>query len=139
VPNYAPDLSTYPPDGAIMTGLTYSYSVSASQPVSSLSSSIPAEFNFDFIGSPIPAGITDLTLQVVFKGTLGNEIDTAVAVGMKDLMEPTHLSFWNLTDMFSLAIDENGYDLYTLARLISEINKTDFPELFAALDINANC
>ena len=95
----------------------YSYSVSASQPVTSLSFTIPSEFTFDFGQSPIPAGITDLTLQVVFKGTLGNETDNAIAVGMKDLSEPTHMVFWNLSDRFSYGttcVDLPGYLCYKL-------------------------
>jgi len=115
IPNYAPDLSNYPPDGIVMSALTYSYSVSSTQIISSLSSTTSAEFTFDFSDSPIPAGITDLILQVVFKGTLGNEMKNAVAVGMKDLMEPTHLVLWNLTDMFSL----DGH-LYTAGTIIND-------------------
>jgi hypothetical protein len=117
VPNYAPDLSNYPPDGASMQNAPYSYSVSApltlSDAVIASLNTMPTELAFDFSSSPIPAGITDLTLQVVFKGTLGNEIDTAIAVGMKDLSEPTHIVIWNLTDMFSLGFPANGtYDFH---------------------------
>ena len=116
IPNYAPDLSNYPPDGTAMKEIPYSYSVSL--PIALMSEQLasmniyPTEFTFDFTGNPIPAGITDLSLQVIFRGTLGNEVDTAVAVGMKDLMEPTHHVFWNLTDMFSL----DGH-LYTAAEI----------------------
>ncbi len=117
IPNYAYDLSNYPPDGAVMSAITYSYSVSAPISITSLDSITPAEFTFDFTTSPIPAGITDLTLQVVFKGTLGNEADNAIAVGMKDLMEPTHVVFWNLTDMFSL----DGH-LYTADQITNDPN-----------------
>ncbi len=127
IPNYVSDLSNYPPDGAVMTALTYSYSVSTSIPITSLSSADPEEFTFVLSSSPIPAGITDLTLQVVFKGTLGNEIDNSIAVGMKDLLEPTHLSFWNLTEMFSL-----DYHLY-LASMI-----TSSSVLSARVDLNNN-
>jgi hypothetical protein len=102
IPNYSPDLSNYPPDGTGMHGIDFSYSVSAPISITSLSSKDPTEFTFDFSGSPIPAGITDLYLQVIFKGTIGNEKDAAIAVGMKDLKEPTHQTFWNLTDRFSL-------------------------------------
>jgi hypothetical protein len=41
-------------------------------------------------------------LHVVFKGTLGNETDIAIAVGIKDLNEPQHFSIWNATDRFYL-------------------------------------
>jgi hypothetical protein len=95
-----------------MANIPFSYSVSASIPIASLSSTECTEFIFDFTESPIPAGITDLYLHVIFKGTLGNEQDIAVAAGMKNLMEPAHHVFWNLTDMFSL-----NYHLYTSTQI----------------------
>jgi hypothetical protein len=119
IPNYASDLSNYPPDGNAMKTVQYSYSVSKSETVND-GDIIPeyyTEYTFDFANAPIPAGITDLTLQVVFKGTLGNEADNAIAVGMIDLMEPTHLVFWNLTDRFSygtICPDNPGYYCYHL-------------------------
>lgn len=122
VPNYVYNLSNYPPDGTVMHDLPYSYSVSL--PITLMPEQLASmnmystEFTFDFTNNPIPAGITDLSLQVIFKGTLGNEKDTAVAVGMKDLMEPTHQVFWNLTDMFSLYIAaDNAYRLYTAEQI----------------------
>lgn len=99
--DYQPDLSTDPPL-ARSRDADFSYSVSASIPITSLSSDTPTEFTFDFSGSPIPAGITDLYLHVVFKGTLGSETDNAIAVGMKDINEPMHISVWNATDRFYL-------------------------------------
>jgi len=57
---------------------------------------------FHFSNQPIPAGITDLYLQVIFKGTLGNEQNTGIAVGMKDINEPMHICSWNSTDMVYL-------------------------------------
>ncbi len=117
IPDYSPDLANYPPDGTVMmNNILYKFSVSL--PVTLTPEEIillntqPTEFTFDFTGNEIPAGITDLTLQVIFKGTLGNETDIAVAVGMKNLMEPTHQVFWNLTDMFSLYYGD-AYHLYT--------------------------
>jgi len=98
--DYQPDLSTDPPTSS--SAVAFSYSVSTPKSITSLDSSNPTEFTFDFSGSPIPAGVTDLYLQVIFKGTLGNETDTAVAVGMKDLSEPMHHVHWNLTDRFYL-------------------------------------
>jgi hypothetical protein len=124
IPNYSPDLANYPPDGTVMMNeIEYRYSVS--QPLTLTPEQIislnvePMEFTFDFTGNEIPAGITDLTLQVVFKGTLGNETDIAVAVGMKNLMEPAHQVFWNLTDMFSL-YDGEAYHLYTSEQIKSD-------------------
>ena len=99
--NYQPDLSADPPTAASREP-HFSYSVSAPINIATLSSQTPAEFAFDFSRSPIPAGITDLYLQVVFKGTLGNESDVAIAVGMKDLNEPMHVVSWNSTDRFYL-------------------------------------
>ena len=105
--DYEPDLSADPPTSETREPV-FSYSVSEPIPILSLSETEPAEFTFNFINSPIPAGITDIYLQVIFKGTIGDETDTASATGTKDLAEPTHHVFWNLSDMFSL----NG-QLYT--------------------------
>jgi hypothetical protein len=51
---------------------------------------------FDF-PNPIPIEATDLFLQVVFKGTLGEELD-AVAVATKDVSEPSFVGFMDATD-----------------------------------------
>jgi hypothetical protein len=107
-PNYVPDLSTDPPTQELMKDIVFSYSVSEPISISSLSSTEAAEYIFDFTNSPIPAGVTDLELSIVFKGTIGAEKDIAVAVGRIDLTEPTHLTIWNLTDMYAL-----DYHLYT--------------------------
>jgi len=52
---------------------------------------------FDFASDPIPVNATDLFIQVVYRGTLGQETD-GVAVGTLDVREPTFTSFWNNTD-----------------------------------------
>ncbi|MEW6419991.1 MAG: hypothetical protein AB1480_18060 [Nitrospirota bacterium] len=139
IPNYSPDLSNYPPDGDVMKTIDYSYSASESitltpEEITSINTQ-PTEFTFDFIGNPIPAGITDLYLHVIFKGTLGNEADIAVAVGMKDLKEPTHHVFWNLTDMFSLLYEKDGVNKYHLHT--SDQIKAD-PDLAKLVDFNNN-
>jgi len=36
---------------------------------------------------------------------------------MKDITEPTHLTFWNLSDMFSLQYPGSDYELYTFETL----------------------
>jgi hypothetical protein len=82
--DYQPDLSADPPDVNSLPA-EFSYSVSAMklllpEELASMNAH-PTEFIFDFSDDPIPAGITDLSLQVVFKGTLGNEKDNAIAVG----------------------------------------------------------
>jgi hypothetical protein len=113
IPNYMYDLSNYPPVVSTednvqnnMRDVAYTYSVSNEKTLSqsqidSLNLSESVEFSFDFT-QPIPAGITNLSLQIIFKGTLGNETDIAIAVGMKDLLEPTHQVIWNSRDMFNL-------------------------------------
>jgi hypothetical protein len=125
IPNYQNNLANYPPDGTTMQSIEYSYSVSEPRYIDSLSSTTPQEFTFYFTNDPIPAGITDLHLFVVFRGTLGNETDIAVASGMKDLMEPTHQVLWNSTDMFKL----DGH-LYT-----SDVIKTT-PALADRVDLD---
>ncbi len=99
--DYEEDLSTDPPTADSRED-DFSYSVSAPVEITSLSDSDPEEFTFNFTESPIPAGIMDLYFQVIFQGTLGNEPDNAIAVGMKDLNEPMHICFWNATDRFYL-------------------------------------
>lgn len=124
--DYQPDLSTDPPTEGSREA-EYSYSVSAPIPIASLSSTTPSEFMFDFTSNPIPAGITDLYLNVIFKGTLGNEADIAIAVGMKDLNEPQHFSIWNTTDRFYL----DG-----VLRTADEIRTT--PVLLARVDFDGD-
>ena len=53
-------------------------------------------FRFKF-RKPIPINASDVVLQVVFRGKLGEELD-AVAVETKDISEPNHLAVANSTD-----------------------------------------
>jgi hypothetical protein len=135
--NYSPDLSVEiepdqpkqpnePLDPLSREG-EFSYSVSA-QDTTLLQTSAPTEVIFDFTADPIPAGVTDLTLQVVFLGTLGNEVDTAVAVGMVDLTEPTHITFFNSTDEIPNA------DGSALVPAKNESNPRDFIVAFTGTD-----
>jgi len=60
------------------------------------------EAHFDFSSDPIPVNATDLFIQVVYRGpmgdvTLGQEQD-AIAVGTLDVREPLFAVFWNNTD-----------------------------------------
>jgi hypothetical protein len=98
--DYLPDLANDPPQADSRESI-YSYSVSAPVSITSLVTATAQEYPFDFSENPIPASITDLTLQVVFRGILGDEQD-GIAVGMVDLNEPQHLTFWNDTDYFLL-------------------------------------
>lgn len=52
---------------------------------------------FDFSNDPIPINATDLFIQVVYRGQLGEEAD-GIAVGMIDVSEPTYLTLWNNSD-----------------------------------------
>ncbi len=122
--DYQPDLSTDPPSES---SKDFSYSVSSPVPIESLDHDTPEEFTFDFTEDPIPADITDLYLQVVFKGTLGNEADTAIAVGMKDLNEPDHYNVWNSSDLFYLE---------GVLRTVEEIKNN--PDLFALVDLDGD-
>jgi hypothetical protein len=52
---------------------------------------------FDFSSDPIPINATDLFIQVVYRGPLGDEPD-GIAVGRIDVSEPTYLTLWNNSD-----------------------------------------
>jgi len=65
----------------------------------------PQEFQFTF-SEAIPLNVTDLYLQVVYRGPLGSEAD-AVVVTTKNIPEPTYLSIFNLTD--SVACYKGGW------------------------------
>jgi len=104
--DYIPDLYNDPPQPASVqdgNGNFYPYSYSVSLPVwiPAMSKTNPTEYTFNFNDSPIPAGITDLDIFVVFKGTLGQEVDNAVAVGrIAEMNEPLHYSVENSTDYY---------------------------------------
>jgi len=55
------------------------------------------EFAFHFTDRELPINAWDVTLQIVYRGKLGNEND-AVAVATSDIAEPTFASFMNTTD-----------------------------------------
>jgi hypothetical protein len=56
---------------------------------------------FTFSKSPISYAITDVMLQIVYRGPLGGEAD-AVAVGSLDISEPTYFTYQNDTDYVRL-------------------------------------
>jgi hypothetical protein len=83
-------------------------SVSAAIPITSEADlpggrggAVPAsvEKTFDFSADPIPVNATDLFIQVVYRGQLGEETD-GIAVGTLDVQEPTFLAAWNNTDFY---------------------------------------
>jgi len=54
---------------------------------------------FDFAADPIPVNATDLFIQLVYRGQLGEETD-GIAVGTVDTQEPTIVGAWNNTDHY---------------------------------------
>jgi hypothetical protein len=107
-------------------------SVSATQSAPSLPANgafVP--LTFDFSGSPIPVGVFDLFVQVIYQGTLGDEKETALAVGTKDIFEPTHLTYMNATDVYEI-----NDVFYRRARILAGIAAGD--PLFAGVDLNAD-
>lgn len=88
----------------------------------------PVELSFDFGQTPIPVNATDLYLEVVYRGSLGNETD-AVAFGTLDLFEPTHIAFMNGTDVSD--INDTFYLFDDVMKGIATGDPT-----FKAVDIN---
>ena len=58
----------------------------------------PLRLDVDMSGNPLPVNAVDVTLTVVFKGDLGAESTDAVAIGFKDISEPTPVDLFNNTD-----------------------------------------
>lgn len=88
--------------GSVPTDTDFTYTIVPEQNnITALYSATPTELNFDLSQKPIPLWATDVYLQVVFKGTLGNETD-AVAVGFNDISEPTPLDVFNNADKICL-------------------------------------
>ena len=99
-------------------------STSKAMDVSSIGTSGSDRFEFDFSDEPIPVNAVDLRIQVVFRGQLGLEAD-GIAVGMKDVAEPTYISYRNSTDYFSL----DGTN-YPPMQIMND------PDLLAKIDVN---
>jgi hypothetical protein len=75
----------------------FTYSMSAPRSINSLPSNEATEMEFDFSGDPIAVDVTDLYLQVIFKGKVGDE-NEAIAVGTRDISEPTPVDIFNNMD-----------------------------------------
>jgi hypothetical protein len=74
----------------------------------------PLRINFDLSEHPLPFDAVDVTLTVVFKGDLGAELTNAVAIGFKDISEPTPVDLYNNTDWVcynGIYVDYNNPDL----------------------------
>lgn len=61
----------------------------------------PQEFEFDF-PQALPLNSTDVYLQVVYKGDLGQEKQTAVVASTVDLSEPTYINVFNSLDYINI-------------------------------------
>jgi hypothetical protein len=68
---------------------------------SAIDSSTPQEVAFTF-PTPVPISGTDMFLQVVYDGPLGQE-QRAIVVATKDISEPTYLYGWDDHDQFMYA------------------------------------
>lgn len=71
--------------------------VSNARAIASMATGTAQTIKFDFSQRPLPINATDVTLQVVFRGRLGNE-DDAVAVTTRNVAEPSYLALENATD-----------------------------------------
>jgi hypothetical protein len=103
VKNFA-GTTTNPPSTCAAGSIRTPYqeiSVSQSVAVSAatLNSGTATEEIFDFSNDPIPVNATDLFVQVIYRGPLGQEPD-GIAVGTLDIPEPAFVAFWNNTDYF---------------------------------------
>ena len=62
------------------------------------------EIKFHFTADPIPVNATDLFIQVVYRGPMGDAVrgqePDALAVGTMDVRDPTFVVFWDNTDYF---------------------------------------
>ena len=91
----------------VPTTWEYSYMViPAPNGIRSIPRASPVKLEFDLSQNPIPINATDLYLQVVYRGKLGQE-EGAVAVGFKDISEPTPIDIFN--DMDRVCINGNWY------------------------------
>lgn len=59
----------------------------------------PIRLDFDLSGNPLPFDAVDINLNLVFHGFLGGEYANAVAIGFKDISEPTPVDLFNSTDL----------------------------------------
>ncbi len=128
--DYQPDLSADPPT---KDSMEKAFSASLSEPISidALSSDLPQTFAFDFSNDPIPAGITDLYFIATFKGEIEGLDGTGVAIGIKDLNEPTHYAIWNFNDYFAFWGEPR-----TIASILS--NPDDFNRIEDSCPVTAS-
>ena len=104
----------------IETTESYSYITAEAKNISEIPRNESVELEFE-LKEALPINATDVTINLVYRGALGNEQD-AIAVGYKDISEPTPLDFFSNLDKICLAggwldagsddairlVDENG-------------------------------
>ena len=75
-----------------------------SPPVTSVTMAKGSEqlVEFDFSEKPVPFDVTDVVLQVVYRGAVGAETN-AIAVGSVDVSEPTYFTYHTATDYVRIA------------------------------------
>lgn len=113
----------YPGDYDFQAEPQFSYVVvPEANGVRSIPRDSPAELIFDLSHNPIPLYAIDVYLQLVYRGRLGSEGD-AVAVGSKDISEPTPVDLIN--DMDRTCLNGSFYVAGT-------------PEAIAQVDTNHN-
>jgi hypothetical protein len=87
------------------------------QPVTS----IPTDWiklKFDISSQPIPMNAMDLNFTLIFRGDLGFETETGVAIGFKDVSEPSPITIFNNSDMVcynGTYVDWNDPGLFAFA------------------------
>lgn len=70
----------------------------------------PIRLDFDLSGHPLPVNAVDVNLTLVFHGFLGGEFANAVAIGFKDISEPTPIDLFNHTDKVCFSNNYVNYD-----------------------------
>ena len=85
---------------------SYYYIVSPPSNTRAIPIDSAVELTFDLTQSPLPKWATDVTIQVVYYGELGAEAN-GVAVGYKDISEPTPVDIYN--DMGMTCLYQNWY------------------------------
>jgi hypothetical protein len=102
--NVQPSGFIFVPSGCAPSNLRTNYEeLSVSAPVTitnQIDQSQAAGFTFDFANDPIPINATDLRVQVVYRGVLGEERD-GIAVGLLDVPETFWVAGLNMTDFFA--------------------------------------
>ena len=103
--------------------------VSAPVPQFALDAGANSTLTFDFSAHPVPLGSSDLYLQVVYRGSVGpdavNAEQDVVAVGTRDISEPTYFAFFNSSDY--VEIGQAVYPRSVVAstqKLLSQVKPT---------------